>query len=177
MSVISISSVACRAGAKYGLHEAFGDDCKIETQDKIEWEVEPTLTEDGYLVLSGTTKGGAGLHQAQEQVVSMVGTDLVATFVPTFALAQVDEELLKLVPTALIWPPDVVEQLELRSEMLNLVGQRDAYFVTDDSFEIKVHLPAHIQNQDGRLAVQIWPAMMYIDPDTVPLGAKCIKQE
>ena len=87
----------------------------------------------------------------------LVGTDLVVAFVPTIVLSRVDEELHTLVPIALIWPPDMADQLEPRGDVLNLFGQRDTYVVTDDFVDIKIQLPFHIQNQRDRLAVEIWP--------------------
>ena len=177
-SIILIANLACGVAAKRAVSESLrNDNCKFGFEIKIDWEEGPTLTADGYLILSGRAKEGARLHQAQEQVASMVGTDLVAAFVPTIVLSRVDEELHTLVPIALIWPPDMADQLEPRGDVLNLFGQRDTYVVTDDFVDIKIQLPFHIQDQDGRLAVEIWPTMTHIDPDTTSLGAECVKRE
>ena len=178
-SILLISSVGCRAGAKVALHEAFGNDCKFETQGKINWETEPTVTTDGYLVFSGKTKNGARLHQAQQPVTDLSDPDMTSVL-STVIVARIDEDERQLIPVALIWPPEMVRSLEADSEVLDIFGQPDAYSVSDDSFEIKVRLPTRIQeNEDDRFAVTIWEAMSEFDPNMPPtsLDAKCIKQE
>ncbi len=136
--------------------------CIVESQDKIDWDQKPEI-QDGYLVMSGKTKGGLRLHDVETAVEGLGYTS-------TFDLHMWTDEGELLQPVGAIWPdPDEVPLSGFGET--DFLADEGGYNVTDTEFSVKVKLNEALLSADRKLVVGVWGE----DPlGEEPLSTECV---
>ena len=137
----------------------------VTSQNKIDWEQEPVITADGYLVMRGQTKDAARIHDAAS--VSGAGR----TLWPAFNISAFQDDGLN--PVASIWPRPMASRLAGGATRQIFANGGD-YQVSVSQFYVKAKLPDALLHPDARLVVSVWPP----NPGGASaLGATCVDRE
>ena len=137
--------------------------CRASSEEQINWDQKPKL-ENGYLRMSGTTKGGTRLH---DPIAARTGTNW-----PAFGLNDLDEtsETMRLKAVGNIYP----REMRNRLASLNRDGKprllAETYDVTATSFDVRVALPDSLL--DYNLVVSVWGENP--GSDRRAIGAECV---
>lgn len=138
----------------------------VTSQNKIDWEQDPVITADGYLVMRGQTKDGARIHDA----AAGSGGGNRALW-PAFNISAFQDDGLN--PVASIWPRPMASRLA-GGATRQVFADRGDYRVSASQFYVKAKLPDSLLNSDARLVVSVWPP----NPGgSDALGATCIDRE
>ena len=137
--------------------------CRVGSEEQVNWDQKPRL-ENGYLTMSGTTKGGTQLH---DPIAARTGTNW-----PAFVLNDLDEtsETMRLKAVGNIYP----REMRSRLASLNRDGKprllAETYDVTATSFDVRVALPDSLL--DYNLVVSVWCENP--GADSRAIGAECV---
>ena len=152
------STVAC-SGNPLSLR---GTRCNVGSERLINWDERPTFA-DGYLTMSGTTKGDARIH---DPVASRTGTNW-----PAFVVNDLTEtgDNYRLDALASIYP-------RAMRDRIRSTGSPELYAttynVTATSFDVRVAVPADIAAKN--MVVSVWGENPGIDRRAI--GAECVKK-
>lgn len=142
--------------------------CRVSSQNKIAWEQKPTLSDDGWLELSGRTKSGARIHDPTR------GPSIGQNW-PAFNLNNLRESSgLRLEAVGSIYPASMSSRLGPGSLPLIFADDAD-YRVTATEFYVRAKLPASLLSRNIRLVVVVWPANPGFQSQA--LAAECVRPE
>ena len=145
--------------------------CRVNSQNKIAWELKPTLTADGYLLMRGQTKSGAQLHNPARGSVN--GQNW-----PAFNLQNLlegsGERPGRLRAVGNIYPAFMASRLG-RGNNPPIFVDDDDYRVTATEFQVRAKLPARLLSDNIRLVVVVWPPNPGLQAQA--LGAECVREQ
>ena len=142
--------------------------CRVSSQNKIAWEQKPTLTADGYLVMSGRAKGEARIHDPTAGATGGLNW-------PAFNLNNLRESSgLRLEAVGSIYPGFMASRLGPGSTP-NIFAYDDDYRATATEFYVRAKLPASLLSRNIRLVVVVWPANPGFQSPA--LSAECVRPE
>ena len=152
-----------------GVRDTFrSSSCRVSSQNKIAWEQKPTLTDDGYLVMSARTKGEARIHDPTAGATG--GQNW-----PAFNLNNLRESSgLRLEAVGSIYPGLMASRLGQGSTP-NIFAYDDDYRATATEFYVRAKLPASLLSRNIRLVVVVWPANPGFQSPA--LSAECVRPE
>ena len=138
--------------------------CRVGSQRLINWDNEPTFA-DGYLTMSGTTKGDARIH---DPVASRTGTNWSAfTLNDLIETEAADKTRLDVI--ASIYP-------KAMRDRIRSTGSPELYAttynVTATSFDVRVAVPASIAAKN--MVVSVWGENPRFENRAI--GAECVKK-
>ena len=145
--------------------------CRVNSQNKIAWELKPTLTDGGWLVMRGQTKGGAQIHDPAR---SSGGGGNWAAFNLNNLLEGSTERAGRLRAVGNIYPAFMESRLG-RGRNPPIFAYGDDYRVTETEFYVRAKLPARLLSGNIRLVVVVWPANPGFQSPA--LGAECVREE
>ena len=164
------SSLLSRLGD--GVRDAFrSSSCNVNSRDEIIWEQKPTLTDGGWLVMRGQTKGGAQIHDPAR---SSGGGGNWAAFNLNNLLEGSTERAGRLRAVGNIYPAFMESRLG-RGRNPPIFAYGDDYRVTETEFYVRAKLPARLLSDNIRLVVVVWPANPGFQSPA--LGAECVREE
>ena len=136
--------------------------CNVGSQNLINWDEKPTFS-DGYMTMSGTTKGDARLH---DPIASRTGTNW-----PAFVLNDLNEtgDNARLDPLASIYPRAMRDRIKSAGTPELYAA---TYNVTSTSFDVRVAVPADIAAKN--MVVSVWGENPGVDKRAI--GAECVKK-
>ena len=136
--------------------------CNVGSENLINWDEKPTFA-DGYLTMSGTTKGDAKIH---DPVASRTGTNW-----PAFVVNDLNEtgDNTRLDPLASIYPNEMQERIKSRGRPELYAA---TYNVTPTSFDVRVAVPADIAAKN--MVISVWGENP--SPESRAIGAECVKK-
>ena len=153
-------AIACLVACSENPLSLGGTRCNVGSEKLINWDEKPTFA-DGYLTMSGTTKGNARIH---DPVASRTGTNW-----PAFGLNDLTEtgDNYRLDPLASIYPRAMRDRIAGggRPELY-----ATTYNVTATSFDIQVAVPSGIATKN--MVVSVWGKNPNFDSRAI--GAECI---
>ena len=144
--------------------------CRVNSQNKIAWELKPTLTDDGWLTMRGQTKGGAQIHDPARSS----GGGNWAAFNLNNLLEGSTERAGRLRAVGNIYPAFMESRLGRGNNPPIFVADDD-YRVTATEFAVRAKLPARLLSDNIRLVVVVWPANPGFQSPA--LGAECVREE
>ena len=152
-----------------GVRDTFrSSSCRVSSQNKIAWEQKPTLSDDGWLEMSGRTKGGARIHDPTAGATG--GQNW-----PAFNLNNLRESSgLRLEAVGSIYPGLMASRLGQGSTP-NIFAYDDDYRATATEFYVRAKLPASLLSDNIRLVVVVWPANPGFQSPA--LSAECVRPE
>ena len=141
--------------------------CRAGSTKQIAWSHYPSITNGGYLIMSGRTTDGAQIHDARSEPDSDGNRWRAFGLHNLYVLT--DERRLKAVGK--IWPKDMADRLS-GGGTPNVLA--DVYDVTDTEFHVEAQLPASLLDEDMQLVVSVWG----VNPgQTRAIGAECVSRE
>ena len=152
-----------------GVRDTFrSSSCRVSSQNKIAWEQKPTLSDDGWLEMSGRTKDGARIHDPTAGATG--GQNW-----PAFNLNNLRESSgLRLEAVGSIYPASMSSRLGPGSLPLIFADDAD-YRVTATEFYVRAKLPDYLLSRNIRLVVVVWPANPGFQSPA--LAAECVRPE
>lgn len=152
-----------------GVRDTFrSSSCRVSSQDKIAWEQKPTLSDDGWLEMSGRTKGEARIHDPAASAVGGLNW-------PAFNLNNLRESSgFRLEAVGSIYPGFMASRLGPGSTP-NIFAYDDDYRATATEFYVRAKLPASLLSDSIRLVVVVWPANPGFQSPA--LSAECVRPE
>ena len=152
-----------------GVRDTFrASSCRVSSQDKIAWEQKPTLSDDGWLEMSGRAKGEARIHDPAAGTTGGLNW-------PAFNLNNLRESSgLRLEAVGSIYPGSMASRLGPGSPP-NIFAYDDDYRATATEFYVRAKLPASLLSDSIRLVVVVWPANPGFQSPA--LSAECVRPE
>ena len=152
-----------------GVRDTFrSSSCRVSSQNKIAWEQKPTLSDDGWLEMSGRTKGEARIHDPAADAAGGLNW-------PAFNLNNLRESSgLRLEAVGSIYPGLMASRLGPGSTP-NIFTYDDDYRATATEFYVRAKLPASLLSDSIRLVVVVWPANPGFQSPA--LSAECVRPE
>ena len=145
--------------------------CRVDSQNKIAWELKPTLTDGGWLVMRGQTKGGAQIRDPAHSS----GGDNWAAFSLNNLLEGSGERAGRLRAVGGIYPGYMASRLGRGGHNSTIFAYDDDYRVTETEFYVRAKLPSRLLSGNFQLAVLVWPANPGFQSQA--LGAECVREE